>query len=232
MNKENERDFKRILEARGPDEEDLTGKDRRRLKQPVTRVRPDNIFTWHLNEHTVFEDETDPKLVRKGYLLRRVGVTPGGQLTETQIAGHEKRLGIRLPEPWREVYRHFNGGWTNDLLWGDLDNPRMNDREPIPQRGHEYLALEGVAPLRDLMMHEMEGHSWDRLDPRLIAIACADTQAVILDYRDGDDPRVCCAYFSEYDDDPVQSWEQDELTLWWPNMRVFFHGLYLQDRVM
>lgn len=232
MDQENERDFQRILEARAPDEEDLSGKDRKRLRQPVNRVRPDNIFTWHLNHHTVFEYETDPKLIRQGVRLRRVGVMPGGRLAEAQIAAHEERLGIRLPEPWREVYKHFNGGWTNDLQWGDLGDPRINDPAPIPQHTHEYLALEDVAPLRDLMMQEMEGHDWGRLDPRLIAIACADTQAVILDYREVDDPRVCCAFFSEYGDDPVESWERDEFTQWWPNTRVFFRGLYLQDRAI
>ena len=232
MTDETERDFRRRLTARPPEEEDLSRRDRRRLKQPTRQARPDNIFRWHLNQHTVFEDETDPTLVKQGVLLRRVGVTEGGRLTEAQISVQEDRLGLELPAPWGEVYRHFNGGWTNDLWWGDMDDPRMNDPEPIPQQSHEYLALGDVSPLRDLMPEEMEGHDWARLDPRLIAIACAGSQAVVLDYRDGGDPRVCCAFFSAYADDPVESWERDAFTHWWPSMRLFFRGLYLQDRVI
>lgn len=227
---ETESEYQRLLDARAPEEEDLTKRDRRQLKQPVTCVRPDNFFRWHLNRHTVFEDETDPKRIKNGIYLRRVGVTAAGRLTEAQIAVEEDRLGVRLPEPWRDVYRHFDGGWTDELYWGDMSDPRMYDPMPIPQYGHEYLALEDVAPLRELMPKEMEGYDWTRLDPRLITIACAEPQAVILDYRDGVDPRVCCAFFSRYDDDPVESWERHEFTYWWPNMRVFFRGLYLQDR--
>lgn len=227
-----EREYQLLLEKRTPDDEFLTAADRRQLKQPVTAAQPHNIFHSHLSKHTTFEKETDRNLIRKGTLLRPVGVKSSGRLTEVQIATEENRLAIRLPEPWREVYKHFNGGWTDRLRWGDLNDPRMNDPEAIPHAGHEYLALEEVAPLADLMEKEMEGHDWQRLDPRLIAIACRDSKAVVLDYRTSDDPKVCCAFFSKYNDDPVESWEQDEDTRWWPNMRIFFRGLYLQDRMI
>lgn len=227
-----EREYQRLLDDRVPDDEFLTAKDRRRLKQPVTRVQPNNIFDGHLSKHTIYEKETDRKLISKGMLLIPVGVTPSGRLTEAQIATEEDRLAIRLPEPWREVYKHFNGGWTDKLRWGDMNDPRINDPKAIPHSSHEYLALEDVAPLRDLMEKEMEGHDWQRLDPRLIAIACLKSEAVILDYRNDDDPKVCYAFFSEYCDDPLESWEQDEYTRWWPNMRVFFRGLYIQDHVI
>lgn len=227
-----ERDYQILLKARTPDDEWLTAKDLRRLKQPVTRVVPGNIFQSHLSQHTVFEDETDRKLRRKGVFLRPVGLEPGARLTEKQIAVEEERLGIRLPEPWRDVYKHFNGGWTDRLFWGDPGDPRMNDPEAITAAGHEYLALEDVLPLRDLMGREMEGHDWQRLDKRLIAIGCRNCEAMVLDYRDDDDPKVCRAFFSQFSEDPLESWEEDDFTYWWPDMRVFFRGLYLQDRMI
>lgn len=227
-----EHDYQRLLQARIPDDEFLTAKDRKRLKQPVTRVEPNNIFESYLSKHTVFENETDRKLMRKGVFLRPVGVKPGGRLTETQIAAEEDRLGLRLPEPWREVYKHFNGGWTDRLFWGDPDDPRKNDPEAISSSGHEYFALEDVVPLRDHMEKEMQGHNWRQLDPKLLAIGGRHSQAMILDYRSGDDPKVCRGFFWESKDDPMENWEQDDFAQWWPNMRVFFRGLYLQDRVI
>ncbi|WP_172794829.1 SMI1/KNR4 family protein [Loktanella sp. 3ANDIMAR09] len=169
---------------------------------------------------------------RQGVFLRPVGETPDARLTEARIAAQETRLGVRLPEPWRQVYTHFNGGWSDRLYWGDPDDPRLNDPKGIIHAGHEYLRLEDAAPLRDFMVQEMPGHDWQRLDPRLIAIACRDCQAMVLDYREGDDPKVCSVFFSEYVDDPLDGWEQDEFTHWWPNMRVFFRGLYIQDRLV
>jgi hypothetical protein len=212
-------------------------REKKRLKQPVERAQAHNIFTWHLNRHTMFEDETDPVHIRNGHLLRRVGVNDSGRLTEAQIVAQEKRLGVRLPMPWRDVYKHFNGGWVHTLYWGDMNSPRSNDIKPIPERGHEYLALEDVAPLRDLLPLEWDdpdhgGLDCSGLDPKLIAIACAGSQAVLLDYRQRDEPRVGFAYFSKYDDDPLDGWETNEFTHWWPNMNVFFRGLYLQDRIV
>lgn len=231
MTDQTEQEFRRLLADRKPDG-DLSPRDRRRLKQPVTRVRPDNIFTSNLSKHTIFEDETDPRLIRKGVYLRRVGTTEGARLTEDQIALQEQRLGIRIPEPWRQVYAHFNGGWVHELWWGDLDDPRDREVEPIAQSSHEYLALEDVAPLRDLMANELPEFDWRSLDPRLIAISCADSQAVVLDYRDGDDPAVWRICFNSYVDDPLEGWQLDEYTFRWPNMRVFFRGLYRQDRII
>lgn len=228
---ETEQQFQRLIAAREPDL-DLTPKDLQRLKQPVTRVRPDNIFTWHLNRHTVFEDETDPKLIRQRAFLRRVGRTEGARLTEGQIAAQEMRLGFPIPEPWRQVYSHFNGGWVHTLWWGDMADPRDCDIQPIAQSSHEYLALEDVGPLRDLMAREMPDFDWQALDRRLIALSCADRHAVFLDYRTGDDPSVWVVRFDSYADDPLDGWEQDEYTFRWPNMRVFFRGLYLQDRII
>lgn len=210
----------------------LTRREKIQLKQPVTRVRPDNIFTWHLNQHTVFEEETDPELIKNGHYYDRVGVCGNWCLTESQIAKQEKRLGIRLPEPWREVYKHFNGGWVHTLYWGDPDNPQIDDIEPIPQGNHEYLPLEDVGPLAELLPKDMEGLDGTRLDKRLIAVACYDCQAVLLDYRQSDDPSVCYAFFSPYDDDPLSGWEEDEFTTWWPDIQSFFDGLYLQDRLI
>lgn len=212
-----------------------TRREKTRLKQPVTRVDVDNIFTWHLNQHTVIENETDPELIKNRIWQRRVGVKESGRLTEAQIAAQEERLGIRLPMPWRDVYKHFNGGWVDTLYWGDRNHPQSDDIVPIPQSTHQYLALENVAPLRDLLPVEWEELDLGRLDcsnldPRLIAIACAGSQAVLLDYRQGTSPRVCNAFFSEYDDDPLAAWETDKFTFWWPNMAVFFRGLYLQNR--
>lgn len=216
---------------------DPTNREKKLLKQPVTRVEVDNIFTWHLNQHSVIENETDPELIRQRIWQRRVGVKESGRLTEAQIAAHEERLGIHLPAPWRDVYRHFNGGWVQTLYWGDRENPRIDDLSPIPKPGNEYLALEDVAPLRDLLPVEWEENDYgildgSRLDPRLIAIALGGTQAVLLDYRQDDDPRVCLAYFDKYDDDPLAGWETDRSTFWWPNMQVFFSGLYLQNRII
>lgn len=160
-----------------------------------------------------------------------------GRLSEAQIAGQEQRLGIRLPDPWRDVYTQFNGGWFGTLSWGDMNKPQGHDIIPIPQSTHEYLALEHVAPLRDLLPKEWEkldlgSLDCSKLDPRLIAIACASSQAVLPDYRQGASPRVCMAFFNKYDDDPLAGWETDDFTFWWPNMAVFFRGLYLQDRAV
>jgi hypothetical protein len=212
-------------------------REKRRLKQPVTRVELGTIFTWHLNQHTVIESETDPELIKQRVWQRRVGVKESGRLTEAQIATQEKRLGIRLPMPWRDVYKHFNGGWVDTLYWGDMNNPQSNDIVPIPQSSHQYLALEDVAPLRDLLPVEWKDFGdgsldCSNLDPRLIAIALAENQAVLLDYRERDEPRVGLAYFSKYDDDPLDAWETNKLTHWWPNMKVFFRGLYLQNRII
>ncbi|MBT2246855.1 hypothetical protein JQK15_25450 [Sphingobium sp. BHU LFT2] len=94
-----------------------------------------------------------------------------------------------------------------------------------------------VAPLHDLLAVEWEELKYDvsdfsSLDPRLFAIALAESQAVLLGYREGDEPRVGLAHPSKYDDDPLASWETDQLTHWWPNMEVFFRGLYLQRRII
>lgn len=243
---ETERLFLSMLDERKSDRESNvnwrpvnpdTRREKKRLKQPVTRVDVDNIFTWHLNQHTVMENETDPELIKNRIWVRRVGVKESGRLTEAQIATQEARLGIRLPMPWRDVYKHFNGGWVDTLYWGDRYNPQSDDIVPIPQSTHQYLALENVAPLRDLLPVEWEDLDLGRLDcskldPRLIAIACAGSQAVLLDYRQGPSPRVCKAFFSRYNDDPLAGWETDEFTFWWPNMAVFFRGLYLQNRAV
>lgn len=231
MNDETDQKILNLLNKFAVDEE-LIRYQKKQLNQPVTRVRPDNIFSSHLSQHTIFEDETDPKLLKKGVLLNPVGVTKEGALTEAQISVQEKRLGIRIPDPWREVYKYFNGGWVEGLYWGDLHKPSLNDIIPIPQIGHEYLALEEVAPLRDILPGEMDGVDCSTLDSRLIAIACWDCQAVLLDYRQGSDPRVCRAYFNEYDENWLDCWEEDEFTFWWPNVQVFFRGLYLQDRIV
>lgn len=227
--------FRRLLNERKV-RVDLTDREKRLLKQPVTRVSVDNIFTWHLDQHTVIENETDPELIRQRIWQRRVGVKEGGRLTEEQIAAQEKRLGVRLPSPWRDVYKHFNGGWVDTLRWGDMTNPRIDDIMPIPKSSHQYLALEDAAPLRDILPVEWEELEYgildcSSLDPRLIAIALAGSEAVLLDYRESDEPRVCLAYFSKYDDDPLAGWETDEFTFWWPSMEVFFRGLYLQSRI-
>lgn len=214
------------------DDEDLTRKEKQQLKQPVTKVRPDNIFTWHLDGHTVFEDETDPEELKHGVRLRRAGVKAQARLSDAQIAAEEARLGIRLPEPWRQVYTHFNGGFTSELYWGDMNRPRWSDAVPVPQRTGSYLALEEVLPLRDLLPQEIAGIDPERIDPRLIAIAFADGQAVLLDYRTGDDPRACLTLFSEFDEDPLEDWEGSPFTTWWPDMTVFFAGLYRQDRII
>lgn len=66
-------------------------------------------------------------------------------------------MGLRFPAPWREVYKHFNGGWTDRLFWGDPDDPRIEDPEAFSPAGHEYLALEDVVSLRNLMCNEIEG---------------------------------------------------------------------------
>lgn len=226
-----EHEYQRLLEARIPDDKFLTARDKRRLKQPVTQVEPHNIFQSHLTKHTIYENETDRKLIRKGVMLRSVGLTEGARLTEMQITGEEDRLGIKLPAPWREVYKHFNGGWTHMLRWGDLNDPRVNDPEAICSSGHEYFALEDVVPLRDHMGKEMDGYDWGRLDPRLFVIGGRYSEAMILDYRHGDDPKVCRGFFWRTKADPMDDWEQDDFTQWWPNMRVFFRGLYLQDRI-
>lgn len=220
--------FQRLLDERDPDR-DLTARERRQLKLPVVAVQPCNIFTSHLSKHFIFEEETDRRMRRRGHYYRPVEVIPVGRLTEEQIAAHEDRLGIRLPMPWREVYRHFNGGWAATLYRGDMNDPRIGDLKPVPER-HEYLALEDVAPLRDLLAKDRSDLDWGSLDPRLIAIAYDDGQAMVLDDRDGE-PRICRAFFSRYDDDPLTGWSRHRLTFWWPDMRVFFRGLYLQDRL-
>lgn len=225
-------DYQRLLEGRILDDEFLTAKDKRRLKQPVTQVEPHNIFESHLTKHTIYENETDRKLIRKGVMLRPVGLTVDARLTEMQITAEEDRLGIKLPAPWREVYKHFNGGWTDKLRWGDPNDPRDNDPKAISSSSHEYFALEDVVPLREHMEKEMEGYDWRRLDPRMFAIGGRYDQAMILDYRKGDDPKVGRGFFWEDKADPMEDWEQDDFTQWWPNMRVFFRGLYLQDRVI
>jgi hypothetical protein len=232
MEDQTEKHFRQIIAARSLSSAVLSRREKTMLKQPVRRVTPQNIFTWHLNQFTRFEEETDPALVTQGVHYRRVGVTAGGQLTDVAIAAQEDRLGLRIPEPWRDVYHHFNGGWVHSLYWGDSDKPRLDDIEPIPQSSHEYLALEDVAPLNALLPTQMDGLDCSRLDPRLIALACSGSQAVLLDFRDGGEPRVCKAFFSSLDDDPLSEWETDPFTLWWPNMRVFFRGLYLQDRLI
>ncbi|MBT2246854.1 SMI1/KNR4 family protein [Sphingobium sp. BHU LFT2] len=128
--------FRRVLGDRNIEDESTSNwrrppspvdarREQKHLKQPVTRVEVGNIFTWHLNEHTVIGPETDPKLIKQRVWQRRVGVKESGRLTEAQIAEQEKRLGIRLPMPWRDVYKHFNGGWVDTLYWGDMTTLRV-----------------------------------------------------------------------------------------------------------
>ncbi|WP_171902456.1 SMI1/KNR4 family protein [Sinorhizobium sp. RAC02] len=216
---------------------DLTDREKNLLRQPVTSVSVDNIFTWHLSQHSIIENETDPELIRRRIWQRRVGVKECGRLTEEQITVQEKRLGVRLPALWRDVYKHFNGGWVDTLRWGDMDNPGIDDIVPVPQSSHQYLALEDVARLRDILPVEWEELEYgildcSGLDSRLIAIALAGSEAVLLDYRESDEPRVCLAHFDKYDDNPLAGWETDEFTFWWPDMEVFFRGLYQQSRIV
>lgn len=226
--------FRRVLNERT----DLVvpiDRDKRRLKQPVTRVSAENIFTWHLDKHSIIEHEIDPTLIKQRVWQRRVGVKDGGRLTEAQIVAQEKRLGVRIPDPWRDVYKNFNGGWVDTLFWGDVNEPRIDDIVPIPKGSHQYLSLEDVAPLRDLLAAEWKEMGYgtldcSSLDPRLIAIALSGSEAILLDYRENDDPRVCLAYFDKYGEDPLATWETDNFTFWWPTMDVFFRGLYLQRR--
>jgi hypothetical protein len=232
MDDATEKLFRQRLAERAPYSATLSRRERKMLKQPTQTVAPQNIFTWHLNQFTLFEDETDPAYIKQGVRYRRVGVTEGGRLIDTEISAQEDRLGWRIPAPWRDVYLHFNGGWVHTLFWGDSETPRLDDIEPIPQTSHEYLALQDVAPLKVLLPAQMDGLDCSKLDPRLIALACAKGQAVLLDFRDGGEPRICLAYFSSFSNDPLAGWETDEFTHWWPDMRVFFRGLYLQDRII
>jgi hypothetical protein len=232
MDEVTEQLFQQRLAARPPCSSALSRREKKVLKQPTQQVTPQNIFTWHLNQFTVFEEETDPALVRRGVCYRRVGVTQGGQLIEAATSVQEDRLGINIPAPWRDVYKHFNGGWVHTLFWGDRDNPRIDDIEPIPQSSHEYLALEDVRPLKELLPAQIDGLDCSSMDPRLIALACSGSQAVLLDFREGGEPRICLAFFSSFKGKALERWETDAFTHWWPNMRVFYRGLYLQDRIV
>ncbi|MBY6049597.1 SMI1/KNR4 family protein [Vannielia litorea] len=211
------------------DEIQMDSRDRKRLRQPTSEVTPEGLFLWHLSEHQVFEEETDPALRKQGVRLRPVGVHPEGRLSETEIAAEEARLGVALPQPWRVIYRHFNGGWNNTLHWGDPEDPR--DTEPLALISRsESLPLQEVAPLRDLMAPDRPELDLSPIDPRLIAIGYHQSEAMLLDYRAGPDPRVGHAYIDEFSDDPLPTWEEE--AFWWPNMRVYFAGLYQQDRAV
>lgn len=213
------------------EEEDLSPLDKRMLKRPAFAATPSNILTWHLNQYTVFEDETDPVELKNGALYRRVGVKDGGRLSEQEIAKHEERLGVRLPEPWRDVYRYFNGGSNSDLFWGDRENPKEADLVPMPSLNRQYLDLGSVVPLKLLLQEHLPKLDTRSVDERLIAIAYSegDHEAVVLDYRTASEPRVGRVLICRDDDDPVELFEEE--SFWWPNMRVYFGGLYIQDRL-
>lgn len=222
--------FHSLLNKIGEDD-DLTTREKRQLKQPAYAATPKNIFTWHLNEYTIFEDETGPHEPKQGVLLHRVGVTTEGRLSDAQIARHEARLRVRLPEPWREVYRHFNGGWTSSLRWGERTRPKQNDILAVPSLQSEYLALEDVAPLREHLAASRSDIDTSQVDERLIAIAfCEDGgETFVLDYRSSDNPAVGKFYIDNEEDDPLY---YEEEGFWWPNMSIFFRGLYIQDRIL
>lgn len=63
-------------------------------------------------------------------------------------------------------------------------------------RSRSKAPVGDVASLRDLP-NEIKGLPCGALDPRLIAIAYADGQAIVLDYRAADEPRVCLSFFGE-----------------------------------
>ncbi len=217
-----------LLSGIAPDV-DLSAREKRALAQPAIAATPRNLMRWHDDKYTVFEDETDPVERKAGVRYRRVGTTAGAQLTQAEVALQEARLGVPLPLPWRDVYRHFNGGFASGLYWGDSSRPTRNDILPVPSTRPSFLPLEDVLPLAHFIARDRPELDAKRVDPKLIALAWRNDEAIVLDYRAGDDPRVGKLYINAFDDDPLSIFEQQD-AVWWPNMRVFFAGLYLQDR--
>jgi len=176
----------------------------------------------------VFEDEADPLARSKGVRYRCTGTTAGARLSETEICAQEQRLGVALPLPWRDVYRHFNGGTAEGLNWGDVAQPRHGNLLPYPTTCPTFFALQDVMPLGHFAVAEHPKVDIADFDARLIALAWRNDEAIVLDYRDGDDPKVGKLFLDMYTADPLACAERDGF--WWPNMRVFFAGLYLQSR--
>lgn len=228
MTVDTEKAFRDIL-SQWPDPHYLVGPaEMRELKRPTQTARPDNLFARHHDKYTIFENETDPEDRKYGVLYRPVGVKPGGQLSDDQITFHEKRIGFALPHPMRDVYRTFNGGSASHLYWGDKDAPKLNDHS-VYVGVDGFLPLEDVGPLGPLLAPERPELDVSVLNNRLIALAVNHAQAFVLDYTKGDDPAVGHIQIWKDTDDPLAELDTD--AVWWPNMAVFFRGLYLQDRI-
>ena len=126
---------------------------------------------------------------------------------EDMIAAAEERLGVRLPETLRALYRIMNGGYV-----GWLYVPLKADPKPVYDdwRGAFSIDYSSLAPLERL--RTVAEHYADFTDDpdeipadadRLIVLQARYGDMTLLDYSRGPQPRVLIGDYDRVDEDPV-----------------------------
>jgi hypothetical protein len=112
-------------------------------------------------------------------------------LTAEAVAAAEERLGVKLPEAYVELLRSLNGGYTNLPEWFQLDGCEIDLRE-----------IEGIGPngidgdFGSRYMVEEWGYP-----AGTVWIGGDGHTAVLLDYRESEDPSVI---YVDTEEDPVR----------------------------
>ena len=144
---------------------------------------------------------------------------------DDRIAAAEQRLGVRLPEGLRALYRVQNGGSVDGLAIAKVDDPRPMFADWLqPFSGYsDLLPLELLRTLHDCVCDHADPGAADDADQfppgakERIVLARWYSETLFLDYRNGGEPRVGFADFERS--------HADADTVWFADFDAFFARL-------
>ena len=122
--------------------------------------------------------------------------------TEDMIQEAEERLGFRLPETLRDIYKLQNGGYVGPLYVPLVENPRNNYDDWQCAFAHDYDVLMPLSDLSSLYDHHMayfdedyddveDKEAWISESEKLIVFAARTGYGTALDYRkDSNNPAI------------------------------------------
>lgn len=155
---------------------------------------------------------------------------PAG-LSDAEITAVETRLGIKLPDGLRALYRHQNGGYLSVMCITPPDKtpPFGIDDLLHPFSGYNDLhactelktVWEGFLDFADPDDKENYGHLFENGTDKMVLLAQWYQESLFLDYNQAGAPRV------GYVDFDRQNWI--EHTKWWPSFEAFFAALRLYE---
>ncbi|MCU0862202.1 MAG: SMI1/KNR4 family protein [Planctomycetes bacterium] len=136
---------------------------------------------------------------------------------DDRIAAAEQRLGVRLPEGLRALYRVQNGGSVGTLAIAKVDAPRpVHDDWLQPFGGYaDLLPLELLRTLHDCVCEHADPDAADAAEQfppgakERIVLARWYGETLFLDYRHGGEPRVGFADFGTSHADTDTTWFAD-----------------------